>query len=337
MDIVLDNDSDPLAEFNQLSQGPSQELTLQDEKKAFKLVEKQLKQEKKQEKQQKKQEKQEKNKSKEEQALEKEGLIQKILLYTTDDIFGPELQKKGFKYTYSKLNKKSPEQLADIIARIKLSLTTNNSSQFVASGVLTGVKGTELLLHRAYNIDGLSDVLKHDEEWNRTLREVQLEYAQTMYIRPEYRLAMQTVGHAISVHNMNKIMEKKKKKALEKKVKKPEIVDEKHNDDMNYLDKLALEEEKRLEKQKKENLERKKFEEEKAKLEEEKRKLEEEKAKLKEKQEQNEQNEQAEQLANEEQLETPNNTPKHDSTPVPLGELENFEAFECELPASYLS
>lgn len=131
--------------------------------------------------------------------IEKEGLITHIMTYQQDERFGKLIKDRGHNHKLEQLRKMSVNKLGEVLAQIKYAVGTRQNTKFVEDNVLGIVKLGEKALHSRYRIDGLAQVLKHDQEWNDTLHECLL-LSGVYYVDPRIRLAMHTLQSAVFVH-----------------------------------------------------------------------------------------------------------------------------------------
>ena len=116
-----------------------------------------------------------------------------------DDIVGND--KRLFTY---RLNELDLYQLKILLSNIQFKLSTSNCSKLFESGFY-------LLSHQleatsgylGYDIHGLTDALRHNQEVGECLKELSCLYDISKYVRPESRLLMAVSITAYSIYNNN--------------------------------------------------------------------------------------------------------------------------------------
>ena len=121
-----------------------------------------------------------------------------------DDIVG--LDKRLF---VLRLNELDLYQLKVLLSNIQFKLSSSNSSKLFESGfflVSSQFESTACYLN--YDISGLTQALRHNEEIHECLKELSCKYDVTKYVSPESRLIMAISLSAYSTYNQNSMKSK---------------------------------------------------------------------------------------------------------------------------------
>ena len=116
-----------------------------------------------------------------------------------DDIVGSD--KRTF---VLRLNELNLYQLKILLSNIQFKLSSSNSSKLFESGFYLMVSQVETTsCYFNYNISGLTQALRHNQEIGECLKELSCQYDVTKYVSPESRLIMAVTATAYSVYNQN--------------------------------------------------------------------------------------------------------------------------------------
>jgi len=121
-----------------------------------------------------------------------------------DDIVG--LDKRTF---VLRLNELDLYQLKVLLSNIQFKLSSSNSSKLFESGfflVSSQIESTACYLN--YDITGLTQALRHNDEIHECLKELSCKYDVTKYVSPESRLIMAVSLSAYSIYNQNNMKTK---------------------------------------------------------------------------------------------------------------------------------
>ena len=121
-----------------------------------------------------------------------------------DDIVG--LDKRLF---VLRLNELDLYQLKVLLSNIQFKLSSSNSSKLFESGfflVSSQIESTACYLN--YDITGLTQALRHNEEIHECLKELSCKYDVTKYVSPESRLIMAVSLSAYGIYNQNNMKSK---------------------------------------------------------------------------------------------------------------------------------
>jgi hypothetical protein len=121
-----------------------------------------------------------------------------------DDIVGND--KRTF---VLRLNELDLYQLKVLLSNIQFKLSSSNSSKLFESGfflISSQVESTACYLN--YDITGLTQALRHNEEIHECLKELSCKYDVTKYVSPESRLIMAVSLSAYSIYNQNNMKSK---------------------------------------------------------------------------------------------------------------------------------
>ena len=121
-----------------------------------------------------------------------------------DDIVGND--KRTF---VLRLNELDLYQLKVLLSNIQFKLSSSNSSKLFESGfflISSQVESTACYLN--YDITGLTQALRHNEEIHECLKELSCKYDVTKYVSPESRLIMAVSLSAYSIYNQNNMKTK---------------------------------------------------------------------------------------------------------------------------------
>ena len=116
-----------------------------------------------------------------------------------DDIIGDD--KRLF---VLRLNELNLYQLKILLSNIQFKMSSSNSSKLFESGfylMVSQVESTSCYFN--YNISGLTQALRHNQEISECLKELACQYDVTKYVSPESRLIMAVTATAYSVYNNN--------------------------------------------------------------------------------------------------------------------------------------
>ena len=121
-----------------------------------------------------------------------------------DDIIGND--KRIF---ILRLNELDLYQLKVLLSNIQFKLSSSNSSKLFESGfflVSSQLESTACYLN--YDISGLTQALKHNNEIHECLKELSCKYDVSKYVSPESRLIMAISLSAYSIYNQNNMKTK---------------------------------------------------------------------------------------------------------------------------------
>ena len=121
-----------------------------------------------------------------------------------DDIIGND--KRTF---VLRLNELDLYQLKVLLSNIQFKLSSSNSSKLFESGfflVSSQIESTACYLN--YDITGLTQALRHNEEIHECLKELSCKYDVTKYVSPESRLIMAVSLSAYGIYNQNNMKSK---------------------------------------------------------------------------------------------------------------------------------
>ena len=103
-----------------------------------------------------------------------------------------------------RLNELDLYQLKILLSNIQFKLSSSNSSKLFESGFFlmsSQIESTVCYLN--YDISGLTQSLRHNEEIHECLKELSCKYDVTKYVSPESRLIMAVSMSAYSIYNQN--------------------------------------------------------------------------------------------------------------------------------------
>ena len=121
-----------------------------------------------------------------------------------DDVIGND--KRLF---ILRLNELDLYQLKVLLSNIQFKLSSSNSSKLFESGfflISSQVESTACYLN--YDISGLTQALRHNEEIHECLKELSCKYDVSKYVSPESRLIMAVSLSAYSIYNQNNMKTK---------------------------------------------------------------------------------------------------------------------------------
>jgi hypothetical protein len=121
-----------------------------------------------------------------------------------DDIVGND--KRMF---VLRLNELDLYQLKVLLSNIQFKLSSSNSSKLFDSGFFlmsSQIESTACYLN--YDISGLTQALRHNDEIHECLKELSCKYDVTKYVSPESRLIMAVSLSAYSIYNQNNMKTK---------------------------------------------------------------------------------------------------------------------------------
>ena len=121
-----------------------------------------------------------------------------------DDIVG--LDKRTFML---RLNELDLYQLKVLLSNIQFKLSSSNTSKMFESGfflVSSQIESTACYLN--YDISGLTQALRHNEEIHECLKELSCKYDVSKYVSPESRLIMAISMSAYAIYNQNNMKHK---------------------------------------------------------------------------------------------------------------------------------
>ena len=121
-----------------------------------------------------------------------------------DDIVGND--KRTF---VLRLNELDLYQLKVLLSNIQFKLSSSNSSKLFESGfflISSQIESTACYLN--YDITGLTQALRHNEEIHECLKELSCKYDVLKYVSPESRLIMAVSLSAYSIYNQNNMKTK---------------------------------------------------------------------------------------------------------------------------------
>ena len=121
-----------------------------------------------------------------------------------DDIVGND--KRTF---VLRLNELDLYQLKVLLSNIQFKLSSSNSSKLFESGfflICSQVESTGCYLN--YDLSGLTQALRHNEEIHECLKELSCKYDVTKYVSPESRLIMAISISCYSIYNQNNMKSK---------------------------------------------------------------------------------------------------------------------------------
>ena len=116
-----------------------------------------------------------------------------------DDIVGND--KRTF---VLRLNELDLYQLKVLLSNIQFKLSSSNSSKLFESGFFLASSQIESTAgYFNYDLSGLTQALRHNEEIHECLKELSCKYDVTKYVSPESRLIMAVSLSAYSIYNQN--------------------------------------------------------------------------------------------------------------------------------------
>jgi hypothetical protein len=138
-------------------------------------------------------------------AEDKQTLIMTVMRYQESARFSDYLKKNGLITKCETLNKKSPEELKELLVRIRFCLSNRGAGSLIDEMIRAAMSGTEALVSAKtrYKITGMSEMAFSDEEWLDCYELCKLEYLSFGYIRPELRLMLSTFRIASACHVLN--------------------------------------------------------------------------------------------------------------------------------------
>jgi hypothetical protein len=98
------------------------------------------------------------------------------------------------------IDKFDNRELEKLLDDCRYTISQKNGNNMIETGSLKAIEMMESFLTNIYKIDGLSKVLKSNEQFLDTLTELSLEYANLTYISPEKRMAYIVLSNAMMVH-----------------------------------------------------------------------------------------------------------------------------------------
>lgn len=147
-----------------------------------------------------------------EEVAEHQSLVLKLCRYGASNRFGEYLKSNGFDLKPSRLKELSVPELQELQQRVQITTGAKNSSSYIADSVLGGLQLGETLamatkLKERWNISGMTDRLRVDENFLDALEELQLENQDWTAISPEKRLLLITMQQAQICAMMNRKMD----------------------------------------------------------------------------------------------------------------------------------
>lgn len=136
---------------------------------------------------------------------EKQTLVMTIMRYQNSKRFGGYLKENGLINKCETLNKKSAEELKELLVRIRFSVSNRGTDSFIDEMIKAGMSGAEALISAKtkYKVTGMTNMCFTDDEWLDCYELCRLEYMSFSYIRPELRLMLSTFRIGATVHAIN--------------------------------------------------------------------------------------------------------------------------------------
>lgn len=103
------------------------------------------------------------------------------------------------------LTTKSTEELENYLEEIRLIVNNKNSNNILVIGYNQGLGVLESISpYLNMDLQGLSAICSRDQAINDCLKEISIEYLNSKYMKPTYRLAILTAGIALKLNSVNK-------------------------------------------------------------------------------------------------------------------------------------
>lgn len=103
------------------------------------------------------------------------------------------------------LSSKSTEELENYLEEIRLIVNNKNSNNILAIGYNQGLGVIESISpYLNMDLQGLSAICSRDQAINDCLKEISIEYLNSKYMKPTYRLVILTAGIALKLNSVNK-------------------------------------------------------------------------------------------------------------------------------------
>jgi hypothetical protein len=103
------------------------------------------------------------------------------------------------------LSSKSTEELENYLEEIRLIVNNKNSNNILVIGYNQGLGVIESMSpYLNMDLQGLSAICSRDQAINDCLKEISIEYLNSKYMKPTYRLAILTAGIALKLNSVNK-------------------------------------------------------------------------------------------------------------------------------------
>ena len=110
-----------------------------------------------------------------------------------------------FEFKNIDYSSKKVEELDNYLEEIRLIVTNKNSNNLLGIGYTQGIGLIESMApYLNMDLQGLSAICARNEAINDCLKEISIEYLNTRYMKPTYRIAILTAGIAIQLNSVNK-------------------------------------------------------------------------------------------------------------------------------------
>jgi hypothetical protein len=131
--------------------------------------------------------------------VERRKLLLILKRYSTSR-FTDYLKSMNINTDEESFDKYSNDELERLLDDIRYTISQKNGNNMIEGVSLKAIETMESFMTNIYKIDGLSKVLKNNEQFLDTLSELSLEYSNFSYISPEKRMTYIIISNAMMVH-----------------------------------------------------------------------------------------------------------------------------------------
>ena len=145
---------------------------------------------------------------------ENQKLILHLNRYASSKRFASYLKSLGFDLTTSKLKSMTNEELKELLDRTQTSLSHKQTTNFWYEMSIGLIETSEKIvvhspLGEKVKINGLSDVLKSNEDFQDLVEMIELQYTSFSNISPELRIMYTILTTAVKLHSINSFLDKR--------------------------------------------------------------------------------------------------------------------------------
>jgi hypothetical protein len=104
------------------------------------------------------------------------------------------------------LKNKTDEELTSLVKQIRIILGSTQTGAFISSSIDKAVGIMEsVAIENGYLVEGLSNILKRDEDWRKLCKEAELAYCDMLNLSVEQRIALKVFQTGAALHEMNRV------------------------------------------------------------------------------------------------------------------------------------
>ena len=145
---------------------------------------------------------------------ENQKLILHLNRYASSKRFASYLKSLGFDLTTSKLKSMTNEELKELLDRTQTSLSHKQTTNFWYEMSIGLIETSEKIvvhspLGEKVKINGLSDALKSNEDFQDLVEMIELQYTSFSNISPELRIMYTILTTAVKLHSINSFLDKR--------------------------------------------------------------------------------------------------------------------------------